>query len=83
MHPDDAARFGIEPMDKIRVTSRRGEMVARAQVTDRIAPGVVFGGFHYPGEQNVNNLTSTALDPVAKIPEYKVCAVKVEAVSEK
>jgi formate dehydrogenase major subunit/formate dehydrogenase alpha subunit len=82
LHPDDAAKFGIEPESKIRVTSRRGEMVARVQVTDRIAPGVVFGGFHYPGEQSVNNLTNTALDPVAKIPEYKVCAVKVEAVAE-
>jgi predicted molibdopterin-dependent oxidoreductase YjgC len=83
LHPDDAARFGVEQGTKIRMTSRRGEMVARVQVTDRIAPGVVFGGFHYPGEQNVNNLTNTALDPVAKIPEYKVCAVKVEAVTEK
>ena len=82
LHPDDAARFGIEEDGKIRLTSRRGEMVARVQVTDRIAPGVVFGGFHYPGLQNVNNLTNPALDPVAKIPEYKVCAVKIEAVPE-
>jgi predicted molibdopterin-dependent oxidoreductase YjgC len=82
LHPDDAARFGVEQGTKIRMTSRRGVMVARVQVTDRIAPGVVFGGFHYPGEQNVNNLTNSALDPVAKIPEYKVCAVKVEAVPD-
>jgi predicted molibdopterin-dependent oxidoreductase YjgC len=40
-----------------------------------VAPGVVFGNFHFPGLQNVNNLTIAALDPVAKIPEYKVCAV--------
>jgi len=80
LHPDDAARFGITPEEKIRLTSRRGEMVARVKVTERIAPGVVFGGFHFPGEQNVNNLTNTALDPTAKIPEYKVCAVKIEAV---
>jgi len=80
LHPDDAEKFGIEPDSKIKVTSRRGEMVARVKVTDRISPGVVFGGFHYPDEQNVNNLTNTALDPTAKIPEYKVCAVKVEHV---
>ena len=79
LHPDDAARFGIAQDTKVRLTSRRGEMVAKVQVTERIAPGVVFGGFHFPGEQNVNNLTNTALDPTAKIPEYKVCAVKIEA----
>jgi formate dehydrogenase major subunit/formate dehydrogenase alpha subunit len=55
-------------------------MVARAVVTDRVAPGVVFGNFHFPDLGNVNNLTIGALDPVAKIPEYKVCAVAVEAV---
>ena len=78
LNPDDASRFGIVNADKVRLTSRRGEMLARVWVTDRIAPGVVFGGFHYPGEQNVNNLTNTALDPTAKIPEYKVCAVSIE-----
>lgn len=82
LHPEDASRYGIPKGGKIRLTSRRGEMVARVNVTDRITPGVVFGGFHYPGEQNVNNLTNTALDPLAKIPEYKVCAVKVEFVRE-
>ena len=80
LHPDDAIRFKIVHDSKVRLTSRRGEMVAKVKVTERIAPGVVFGGFHFPGEQNVNNLTNTALDPTAKIPEYKVCAVKIEAV---
>ncbi len=59
-----------------RLTSRRGELVARAWVTDRVPDGVVFGNFHFPGEGNVNNLTILAVDPVAKIPEYKVCAVR-------
>ncbi len=77
---EDAARLEIKNKEKIRLTSRRGEVVATALVTDRIAEGVVFGGFHYPGEQNVNNLTILALDPIAKIPEYKVCAVKVEKI---
>jgi len=80
LNPDDAARFGIVQDAKVRLTSRRGEMVAKVKVTEKIAPGVVFGGFHFPGEQNVNNLTNTALDPTAKIPEYKVCAVKIEVV---
>ena len=55
-------------------------MVAQAVVTDRVSPGLVFANFHFPGAQNVNNLTIAALDPVAKIPEYKVCAVRIERV---
>lgn len=47
-------------------------------VTDRVAPGVNFGNFHFPGVNNVNNLTIGALDPLAKIPEYKVCAAHCE-----
>jgi formate dehydrogenase major subunit/formate dehydrogenase alpha subunit len=76
--PDDAARLGINGNSAVRVVSRRGEMTARAVVTDRVSEGVVFGNFHFPGSQNINNVTICALDPVAKIPEYKVCAVAVE-----
>jgi predicted molibdopterin-dependent oxidoreductase YjgC len=54
-------------------------MVVRAIVTERVAPGVVFENFHFPGVHNVNNLTIAALDPVAKIPEYKVCAMRLSA----
>jgi predicted molibdopterin-dependent oxidoreductase YjgC len=78
--PEDAARIGLNGRTQVRVTSRRGEVVAEAVITARMAPGVIFGNFHFPGEQNVNNLTIAALDPVAKIPEYKVCAVRVEPV---
>jgi formate dehydrogenase major subunit/formate dehydrogenase alpha subunit len=76
--PEDAAKIGLNGGSVVKIRSRRGEMVARAVVTDRVAPGVVFGNFHFPGPQNVNNLTIKALDPVAKIPEYKVCAVAIE-----
>jgi formate dehydrogenase major subunit/formate dehydrogenase alpha subunit len=79
--PDDAARLGLNGSKTVRVVSRRGEMVAKAIVTDRVAPGVIFANFHFPGAQNANNLTIAALDPVAKIPEYKVCAVKVERIN--
>jgi predicted molibdopterin-dependent oxidoreductase YjgC len=79
--PTDAARRGIVNEMSIRVRSRRGEMLAVAIITDRVANGVVFGTFHFPGIRNVNNLTIAALDPVAKIPEYKVCAVAVEPTS--
>jgi formate dehydrogenase alpha subunit len=76
--PEDAARIGLDDRTMVRVKSRRGEMVAAALVTDRVCPGLVFGNFHFPGVQNVNNLTIDAVDPVAKIPEYKVCAVCLE-----
>lgn len=86
---DDAAAIGLRPStarvandsaptDAVRVVSRRGEVVARASVTDRVSPGLVFANFHFPGVQNVNNVTHAALDPVAKIPEYKICAVRLE-----
>jgi formate dehydrogenase alpha subunit len=82
INPEDAAKIGLNARRAVRIRSRRGEMVARAVVTDRVAPGVVFGNFHFPGPHNVNNLTIGALDPVAKIPEYKVCAVAIEAVTD-
>ena len=70
--------LGLSQDEKIKVDFQARRDGGAGEITDRIAPGVVFGGFHYPGEQNVNNLTNTALDPTAKIPEFKVCAVKVE-----
>ncbi|MBN2241726.1 MAG: molybdopterin-dependent oxidoreductase, partial [Acidobacteria bacterium] len=76
--PEDAERIGLNGGKAIRVLSRRGEMLAEALVTNRVCPGLVFGNFHFPGPQNVNNLTIEALDPTAKIPEYKVCAVRLE-----
>jgi predicted molibdopterin-dependent oxidoreductase YjgC len=80
INPIDARRQGIGNGAMARLVSRRGELRARAWVTDRVPEGVVFGNFHFPGAGNVNNLTILALDPVAKIPEYKVCAVRAEAV---
>ncbi|MCI0668063.1 MAG: formate dehydrogenase subunit alpha, partial [Methylococcaceae bacterium] len=74
----DADAIGLNGHERVKLSSRRGEMVARVIVTERVAPGLVFGNFHFPDVQNVNNLTIAALDPVAKIPEYKVCAVRIE-----
>lgn len=81
INPEDARRIGLNGRQHVRVVSRRGEMLAKAMVTERVAPGVVFGNFHFPGERNINNVTQAAVDPVAKIPEYKVCAVRIEAVA--
>ncbi len=80
INPDDAAVLGIEGEPQaVRVTSRRGSMQAWAWVTDRVPAGMIYANFHFP-ESPTNALTIAALDPVAKIPEYKVCAVKVEKV---
>ena len=78
INPEDAAKYAVMNGATLRIASRRGEMIAEALVTERVAPGIVFGNFHFPGAHNVNNLTITALDPIAKIPEYKVCAVRIE-----
>ena len=77
IHPDDAARLGVADSQPVRVASRRGEITIQARVTDRVAPGTLFLAFHYR-ESPANRLTIAALDPVAKIPEFKVCAVRVE-----
>jgi formate dehydrogenase major subunit/formate dehydrogenase alpha subunit len=79
VNPDDAARLGIEDGQRVRIISRRGEVEADAWVTGRVPPGTVFATFHFP-QANANRLTIAALDPVAKIPEYKVCAVRLERV---
>lgn len=78
MHPEDAVKVGLNGNKKVKVSSRRGEIELTALVTSRIKPGVVFIPFHF-AEAAANTLTNSAFDPVAKIPEYKVCAVKVEA----
>ena len=75
--PEDASRSRLCDGDWAVVSSRRGIMRARARLTDRVTEGIVFGNFHFPGLGNANNLTIKALDPVAKIPEYKVCAVAI------
>ncbi len=81
LNPADARALGIQDGDEVRLISRRGEIVATAQVTKKPERGVVFMPFHF-AEAAVNKLTIAALDPVAKIPEYKVCAVRVEPVKE-
>ena len=78
IHPRDAEKFGISDGQTVKVTSRRGTLQAKAQVTARSDEGMIFMNFHFH-EAAVNLLTNPALDPIGKIPEYKVCAVRVEA----
>jgi formate dehydrogenase alpha subunit len=77
LNAEDASRLGIAGGDVVKVSSRRGEVQAKALVGDRTEPGVVFMPWHF-AEAAANKLTIAALDPIGKIPEYKVCAVKVE-----
>lgn len=77
VNPGDAARLGFATGDTARLTSRRGEVLSKVKVTDRIPPGMVWMSFHY-GDSPTNALTSDAVDPVTKTGEYKVCAVKIE-----
>lgn len=77
MHSGDAAELGIGPDDPVRLTSRRGQTEARARLTFSVPRGMVFMTFHFPASP-VNVLTNPALDPAARIPELKHCAVRVE-----
>jgi predicted molibdopterin-dependent oxidoreductase YjgC len=77
VNPEDAARLGLNGIRVVRVSSRRGSIEAEAWITDRVPPGMVYANFHFP-ESSANELTIAALDPVSKIPSFKVCAVKVE-----
>jgi formate dehydrogenase alpha subunit len=77
INPADSARLKIEDGQTVRVLSRRGTVVLRAWVTQRTTVGVVFIPMHF-AEAAANLLTIDALDPLAKIPEYKACAVRVE-----
>ena len=78
INPADAARLKIEDDQAVRVSSRRGTIVLRAWVTQRTTVGVVFVPMHF-AEAAANLLTIDALDPLAKIPEYKACAVRIVA----
>ncbi|MDT0345217.1 molybdopterin oxidoreductase family protein [Streptomyces litchfieldiae] len=78
LHPRLAERLGAAEGDRLAVISRRGRAVAPARISTDIRPDTVFMPFHWPGEGRANNLTNPALDPTSRMPEFKVCAVRVE-----
>lgn len=80
INPGDARELAIKHGDLVEVSSRRGTIQARAFLDEGIKRGVVFIPFHF-AEAAANKLTIAALDPIAKIPEYKVCAVKIKLTS--
>jgi assimilatory nitrate reductase catalytic subunit len=80
IHPLLAEQMGVLDGDMLRLTSRRGTMTAPAKVVSSIRPDTVFVPYHWPGDKSANLLTKRALDPISKIPEFKVSAVKVEKI---
>ncbi len=81
INPEDAKALGIKDKETVRATSRRGSVNVPARVTKDIMKGVMFMPFHFK-ECAANTLTNNALDPIAKIPEFKACSVKVEKITE-
>ena len=77
INPQDASALEVVEGEAVRVRSRRGSIVVPARITGKVAPGSVFVPFHFV-EAAANLLTIDALDPTAKIPEFKYCAVQME-----
>jgi len=80
INPKDAENLNIEDSDEISVTTRRGSLITKAQVTTRVPIGLTFITFHFT-ESPANILTNSAADPGCQTPEFKVCSVKVEKIS--
>jgi len=78
VNPVDARRLGFDDGDRVRVLSRRGELTGYAHVTEAVRPGAIFVPFVKLADSAANFLTNSAHDPTSKIPEYKVCAVRLE-----
>jgi len=81
INPEDAKALGIKNKEKVRAITRRGSVDVPAKVTPDIMKGIMFMPFHF-AECAANILTNNALDPIAKIPEFKACAVKIEKITE-
>ncbi|MGG1515691.1 molybdopterin oxidoreductase family protein [Paenibacillus oryzisoli] len=80
IHPSLAKRIGLSLDQCIRITSRRGSLVFQVKVTEGIQPRTVFVPFHWGDDLAINQLTSDALDPTSRMPEFKICAVRIERV---
>jgi assimilatory nitrate reductase catalytic subunit len=77
MHPRLADKLGVTEGELVTVESRRGTVTVKAMIVRTIRPDTVFVPYHWPDERSINRCTIKALDPVSKIPEYKICAVRV------
>ncbi|MFH1718857.1 MAG: molybdopterin dinucleotide binding domain-containing protein, partial [Planctomycetota bacterium] len=79
IHVADAEQYGIEDGEQVEVSTRRGKVITKASVGTRVAKGWLFMPFHF-AEGPANMLTNDALDPIAKIPEFKVCSAKIKSI---
>jgi assimilatory nitrate reductase catalytic subunit len=77
-HPRAASAYGLRDGETVNLVTRRGRATFKVKVTPCVREDTVFVPFHWGGEQSVNRLTNAALDPVSRMPEFKVCAVRVE-----
>ncbi len=82
LHPHLARQKGITDGDWVTVESRRGRLTIRCQVVTTIRPDTVFVPYHWPGAKSINLVTIASQDPISKIPEYKVCAVRLRRAEE-
>ena len=82
IHPRLAERYGIRTGDLVTVRSRRGSITVAASVVTTIRPDTVFIPYHWGGGLAANQVTNPVLNPVSKIPEFKVCAVRIERVGD-
>lgn len=78
IHPEMAAQYGIHQRELVKVITRRGEATFPANIVETIRKDTVFIPYHWPGEKSANQLTIGNLDPVSKIPEFKVCACQLQ-----
>jgi assimilatory nitrate reductase catalytic subunit len=81
IHPDLAERHDFDEGETVRVISRRGSVVGSIRITESIRADTIFMPFHWGGEASVNRVTNAALDPISRMPEFKVCAVRLERVA--
>lgn len=81
IHPLLASKLGVGEGDFVKVESRRGSVTVRASVVKTIRPDTVFVPYHWPLDRAANNMTVRTIDPISNIPEYKICAVRLEKVA--
>ncbi|MFC4777918.1 molybdopterin oxidoreductase family protein [Paenibacillus sp. GCM10023252] len=81
LHPVVAERLRLRLGDRVRLTTRRGSLVFEVKITESIHRSTIFVPFHWGGELSVNQLTSDALHPISRMPEFKICTVRVERVA--
>src|SRR5204862_842585 len=77
IHPQLAAKYHVKDGGWVRIESRRGVCTLRAQLVTTIRPDTIFVPYHWGGAKSINRVTNAAQDPISKIPEYKVCAVRI------